>query len=266
MNYILAYATGYDKETYLPLLNSIKNIENRSNIKLILFTDLDSSAFNEYDFIEVVNTEDVNYKPIKYDVISAVLRYFYYLNYLKQLDNSKNIDSVSFIDVRDVVFQNLNLYNNIDQNKIYIFKENNRYTFGNEGCHKMWFDSIGRNDFSNKFKDDTFYCSGIHIFGNLDLTIYYLNLFTEQCEIYRDYKYAINDQPIHNILIYEKHLNEIELHRCESELDERIFSMGLCLEEDYIIENKKLYYKHNNVYPSIIHQYDRRLGRTKDLL
>jgi hypothetical protein len=56
------------------------------------------------------------------------------------------------------------------------------------------------------------------------------------------------------------------LYRYESELNDKVFNMGLCKEEDYKIVDKMLFYTQSNITPSIVHQYDRRLGRTKELL
>lgn len=261
MNTILAFATGYTIDKYAPLLNSLQKID--TSFKFVLFTDLCQEDFTDYNFVEIVNIKNEKYQDIYEPVITAVLRYFYYKRYLElnELDSS-----IIFCDVRDVLFQDGSVFDNLDKDKIYIFKENNRYIFGEEGCHINWFNSIGRQDFIEKFYKETFYCSGVQLFGSKDVCKIYLDAFVEQCKKYIDYKWAINDQTIHNILIYENIIPENYFFKYETELNDKVFSMGLCKEEDYLVYDKILYLIESEIKPSIIHQYDRRLDRTQFLL
>ena len=261
MNLILAFATGYKVEQYVDFLNSLKNITQP--FKLVLFTDLHDDDFLEWSFCEVENVNSDKYKNISVPVIAAVVRYYYYQQYLL----STNIDDVVlFCDVRDVIFQNGNIFDNISSEKIYVFKENNRYCFGKCECHTKWFETIGRSNFIEKFSTDTFYCSGVQLFGSTNSCLHYLYKFIDTCEQYIQYTFYINDQTIHNILIYENYFVSDILYRYESELNDKVFNMGLCKEEDYKIVDKMLFYTQSNITPSIVHQYDRRLGRTKELL
>lgn len=266
MNLILAFATGYTKAEYEPFLKSARLANLSNTVRIVLFTDLDKTTFQEYPFVEIVNVNDDGHKPQNQNFIAPVLRYGYYLKYLKMLCGSDDVGGIMLADVRDVLFQHFNIFSDLDSSKIYVFKENSRYTFGDDACHKNWFNSIGRGDFSTTFAEKTFYCSGIHLFGSVKAAVYYLDLFTNVCEIYRNYKWAVNDQPIHNILIYENYLSEDRLVKHESELNERVFNMGLCREEDYTIVGNRLCFVDTAIYPSVIHQYDRRLNRTKTLL
>lgn len=261
MNTILAFATGYKVDQYADFLNSLKKIIQP--FKLVLFTDLTQSDFNQWPFCEVVNIKDDNYTDINTPVIAAVIRYYYYQRYLSSLTTD---DPVLFCDVRDVIFQNGNVFDNLSSEKIYVFKENNRYTFGKCECHTDWYTKIDRLDFINKFSTETFYCSGVQLFGSVKSCLHYLYKFIDVCESYIDHTFYINDQTIHNILIYENHIDNHNIYRYESELNDKVFSMGLCREEDYTIVDKKLKLSNTDVYPSIVHQYDRRIGRTKDLL
>lgn len=261
MNLILAFATGYKVEQYVDFLNSLKKITQP--FKLVLFTDLHDDDFLEWSFCEVENVNSDKYKNISVPVIAAVIRYYYYQQYLL----STNIDDVVlFCDVRDVIFQNGNIFDNISSEKIYVFKENNRYCFGKCECHTKWFETIGRSDFIEKFSTDTFYCSGVQLFGNTNSCLYYLYKFVDLCKQYINYTFYINDQTIHNILIYENYFMNNILYKYEFDLNDRVFNMGLCKEEDYKIVDKVLYYTQSNIIPSIVHQYDRRLVRTKELL
>lgn len=261
MNTILAFATGYKVEQYADFLNSLQKIVEP--FKLVLFTDLDQKDFSDWSFCEVINVNDASYSDIKVPVIAAVIRYYYYQRYLTSVTTN---GPVLFCDVRDVVFQNGNVFNDLSSDKIYVFKENNRHTFGKCECHTHWFNTIGRNDFLQKYSNETFYCSGVQLFGSVETCIGYLKKFIDQCEQYINYTFYINDQTIHNILIYENHIDDNNIYRYESELNNRVFSMGLCREEDYMIADKKLRLSNTDIYPSIVHQYDRRIGRTKELL
>ena len=261
MNLILAFATGYKVEQYVDFLNSLKKVTQP--FKLVLFTDLHEDDFLEWSFCEVENVNSDKYKNISVPVIAAVIRYYYYQQYLL----STNIDgSVLFCDIRDVIFQNGNIFDNLSPEKIYVFKENNRYSFGKCECHTQWFNTIDRSDFIEKFSTDTFYCSGVQLFGSINSCLHYLYKFVDTCEQYIKYTFYINDQTIHNILIYENYFVNDTLYRYESELNDKVFNMGLCKEEDYKIVDKVLFYTQSNIIPSIVHQYDRRLGRTKELL
>ena len=261
MNTILAFATGYQVEQYVSFLNSLKTIS--TPFKVVLFTDLIEDDFLEWSFCEVINIKQDGYKDINPPVIAAVIRYYFYQKYL----TSSNVTGiVLFCDVRDVVFQNGDVFNNLSSEKIYVFKENNRYTFGKCECHNNWFNTLGRSEFTIKFFNDTFYCSGVQLFGGVDSCLSYLTKFIEQCEHYINYTFYINDQPLHNILIYENHFDDNVLVKYDSEVNDKVFNMGLCKEEDYVIQNKVLSYTVSKKIPSIVHQYDRRLGRTKELL
>jgi len=261
MNIILSFATGYTVEKYNPLLNSLQKIN--FPFKFVLFTDLQQTDFIDYNFVEVINVKNELYQDIHQPVISAVLRYYFYKRYIELNDVDS---SILFCDIRDVIFQNGKIFDNLNKNKIYIFKENNRYIFGEEQCHINWFNSINRQDFIQNFYKETFYCSGVQLFGNKNVCSLYLDLFINECKKYIEYKWDINDQTIHNILIYENHIDDNVLFKYESELNDKVFSMGLCKEEDYIINNKILYYISTNIIPSVIHQYDRRINRTQELL
>lgn len=267
MNLILSIGLSYTKDVYLPLIESIKKINKNNLLKLVLLTDLEEDDFNEYDFIEVINIKKNNFNYNDQQLLPVVCRYNYYKKYLNNyLQNASEIQSILFVDVRDVLFQNTKIFDSIDKNKIYLFKENNNYTFGNEHWHQVWFDAIERNDFIKKFCNETFYCSGVHLFGSLEMAFIYLEAFDQELQKYKKYKWHLNDQALHNILIYEEILPSNILYKYETELTDKLFTMGLCNEEDYVIHENKLYYQYNFIEPSIIHQYDRRLDRTKDLI
>lgn len=261
MNTILAYATGYKIEGYISFLKSLLKIE--VPFKLVIFTDLQQEDFKDWPFCEVVNINEDRFSHIKNKYSLFINRYFCYDLYLK----NTNIDGpILFTDVRDVVFQNGNVFKNLQDDKIYIFKENNRYIFGEEGCHIIWYNHIERPDFLEKFYKETFYCSGVQLFSNKEICLFYLDKFMNECVNYLKFPYLLNDQAIHNILIYEKRIDEHNFFRYETELNEKVFSMGLCKEEDYEIKDKVLYLVESKIIPSIVHQYDRRLNRTNELL
>ena len=116
MNTILAFATGYQVEQYVSFLNSLKTIS--TPFKVVLFTDLIEDDFLEWSFCEVINIKQDGYKDINPPVIAAVIRYYFHQKYL----TSSNVTGiVLFCDVRDVVFQNGDVFNNLSSEKIYVF-------------------------------------------------------------------------------------------------------------------------------------------------
>ena len=94
MNLILAFATGYTKAEYEPFLKSARLANLSNTVRIVLFTDLDKTTFQEYPFVEIVNVNDDGHKPQNQNFIAPVLRYGYYLKYLKMLCGSDDVGGI----------------------------------------------------------------------------------------------------------------------------------------------------------------------------
>lgn len=263
---IFGLADSYELKDCALFLNSLKKLN--FNGELILFSNSlkEKELLSEYSFCKLQKIP-LKYHNIQYS--TAVLRYFYYLDYIKE--NITHNDKIIFTDIRDTVFQNTNIFDHNMTEGIYLFKENKDNLISTEEWHSVWFNDLDRSDFLDPSEEKAIYCSGIQLFKNKNYAIEYLNLFCDKVSQYKKYTWKINDQPIHQLVIYEDILKS--KRSLSNENNDLVFHMGLCDENEYTINEyeyeiknfaeKNLPYSNENIcldgsIPSIIHQYDRR--------
>ncbi|WP_394993606.1 hypothetical protein [Emticicia sp.] len=292
-NVIIGTAYNYSKESMLPFLNSLEKTGFKGD--LIFFINNSTEViYDKYSFkLKLINFEKQNrwyirffkyleyYTPLfikdlikfcittltlrrlkkgrslpnwvfsKYylDYYVATSRFMLYYSYLKQ----NEYDNVFLTDTRDVIFQE-DIFKKIEANKVYAFEENGEIILEKENWNKQWIIAGYGNDVFEEIKQNNIYCSGT-ILGDYESICHFLNDYTSH--IIRDKipnKMEGFDQGIFNYFISYKKLP----YFTKLPNGNRVFTVGMQKMEDIKIVDNKIYYEgHLDLFPSVIHQYDR---------
>jgi hypothetical protein len=148
-------------------------------------------------------------------------------------------------DIRDVVFQNNP--ENIQHSDLDFFLEDESVTIKTSTINAVWIESGFGKDCLNKIGDNYISCAGVVIGNSENMFSYYKKMF----EISSTKN--VNDQGLHNFLIYTGQIKAKLIRNEESE----VYTVGYV--KDLIIKNHIVYNKKGNI-PAIVHQYDRHVS------
>lgn len=257
MNYIFSHYTGdLNKEGIRWYLNSVN--KNIKNCVVLFFTDVNEIPVNlqTYPNVKFIKGFETNL-----ELLDCCKRYFYYYEYIIN-NNFLPSDKFFIGDVRDLVFLD-DIFDRIfDNNQIHLFQENSNVILKDEQCNTMWLNDMDTN-LVNIIGHNPICCSGTTICENLNMIKSYLHDLTRLMLRYeKKSKWKINDQGIHNELVYTTNnfskLKKENLNFHKNENPNLIYTMGLCPESEYVIESNNLYVGESKIKPAVIHQYDRR--------
>ena len=233
-------------------------------------------AVNQVDdcmfFIDPVNKELYSDFFKQYNVIthSFILDKFVdtpvhntrYIAYRHFLANNDQYQNIFLADTKDVVFQT-NIFENLPEEFLYLFQEDSNFKFKNDSyANSYWLYTAYGNEVLHSFLEENVICSGT-ILGSYKEIVNLLELVNQ--ELYKvkqnnpdGFKTTILDQAVVNF-IGRRVLNSNPNVKVKVNGD-MIATVGVTLNSDIstdkvLINGSSLIC--NNMYPAIIHQYDR---------
>lgn len=181
---------------------------------------------------------------------SITINNYRFLLYLKFLQENKDqYENIMLTDIRDVIFQK-NIFDLIQNNKIYFFLEDQTQTFRTSKLNYDWSLDANGPEVTTQIIDNTVSCAGI-VIGNTMHVIAYLNYMRSKFKHRGDLDWGL-DQGIHNEYVYTVSNNAAVIIENTSPL---IYTLGACTgyKQD---SNGALLNENGEIY-AVVHQYDR---------
>jgi len=266
MNYIFTHHSGdlnnkEKKRGLILFFNSI--LKNVKGCKVKFFTqNLDKEIPDELKDIFKNNTdviEVVKVKHLRLNIGSHCQRFFYYIDYInKHHDEFSNSDKFMHCDNSDVLFFD-NIFDKLDNDdKVHIFREDERFLLDNGALNTIWLFHIGHQVLIDRVGKNVVCCSGTILANTLKS---FIAICTDMCfammRCITSTGDLMNDQGIFNMIVHDTdHLiysrDMIEFHRNEE--PDLIFTMGV-VDYDHKPVNDRIFVYDR--FPSVIHQYNR---------
>lgn len=149
---------------------------------------------SSYPFIE-------SYRDVFHDIASSITinnyRFLFYLKYLKE--NAGRYENIMMTDIRDVIFQS-NIFERIENNKIYFFLEDSSEIFRTSKMNYEWCLYANGPEVTDKIIDENVSCAGI-VIGSYKPIIDYLLYLQSRLQSRDDLRWGL-DQGIHNEYVH----------------------------------------------------------------
>lgn len=207
-NLILTVLHKYHYPVIEPFIKSLKATNYEGDL-VIFVSDVTTKTTKEilkkhgatliefksgYPFID-------SYRDVFHDIAPQITinnyRFLFYLKYLKE--NAGRYENIMLTDIRDVIFQS-NIFERIENNKIYFFLEDSSEVFRASKMNYDWCLKANGPEVTNKIIDKNVSCAGI-VIGAYQPIMNYLFYIQSRLQSRDDLRWGI-DQGIHNEYVH----------------------------------------------------------------
>jgi len=199
---------------------------------------------NSYPFINGYNGV---FEDIAPSITLNNYRFLFYLKYITE--NAGQYENIMLTDIRDVVFQK-NIFDGIEDNKIYFFLEDASEVFRSSAMNYDWCLYANGHEITEKIIDKNVSCAGI-VIGGYKPIMDYLIYMQSRFKFRPDLRWGL-DQGVHNEYVYTVVNNDAIIVPNTFPL---LLTLGACRNfkqgPDGNLTNER-----NEAY-WVVHQYDR---------
>jgi len=257
-NLILTILHNYNYPIVEPFIKSLKETGYKDDL-VIFISDITPKTTKRilkkqgailiefktsYPFID-------NYQDVFQDIVPSITvnnyRFLFYLKYLAE--NADQYENIMLTDIRDVVFQR-NIFDRIENNKIYFFLEDSSEVFRSSRMNYDWCLYANGPAITNRIIDKNVSCAGI-VIGSYQHIMDYLLYIQSRLKSRADLFWGL-DQGVHNEYVYTVPNSSAMIISNTLPL---VLTLGACKNFKQS-PNGDLINELNEPY-SVIHQYDR---------
>jgi len=198
------------------------------------------------------------------DAVSRRVLHLFYLRhllYLRFLEQSPNVSRVLMCDCRDVYFQT-DPFRDWPGDGLHAFEEDRTTLIGDCEHHRRWISQLAPPGTLEKLTHFPRVCAGT-IMGDRHSAIRFLRKMLEMTYAADSLEPQDGDQGLFNILVHERRIEEIVVHRNS---ESSVSTIGGTLGEKITTDSEGFVTCPNGRRVPILHQYDRKPDIAKPLL